>query len=91
MTAIINQEPILPNTLPQLAYGVTLTIRVDIITSYGALIFKAGQKVMVTEVVKRPGHWARFGGYWIPEKIEGVRVAGQIGLWYLSCFEETCA
>ena len=77
--------------IPQLlADGCTLTVRADIVTSYGAIIFKKGQQVKVSEVVKTDGHWARFGGYWIPEKIDGVRIAGHIGLWYLSCFEETC-
>lgn len=75
----------------KLGAGCRLTIREDIVTCYGAIIFKKGQQVKVSEVVKTEGRWARFGGYWIPEKIDGVRIAGHIGLWYLSCFEETCA
>ncbi len=66
--------------------GCELTLNSDIINISGKIIFKKGHKVVVREVLKSGGYWGKMSGYWIDERIDGVKLEGRYGIWSLSTF-----
>lgn len=72
-----------------LAEGCTLTIKNEIISPWGAIVFKPGDKVIVDEVLVNPGFYGKLTGQWHEEKIWGVKLKGRVGHWLLKAFEET--
>lgn len=74
-----------------LAAGCSLTFSGEIISDGGRIIAEKGQKVAVTEVLKKPGYWGKGSGQWYDEKIYGVKLKGYSGEWLLSAFVETSA
>jgi hypothetical protein len=70
--------------------GTELTIDHQIISSSGAIAFNKGHKVTVRDVVKIAGNWSyHLPDIWIPEKILGVKLEDEYGIWFLSAFTET--
>ncbi len=65
-----------------------LTVANEVFNEAGT-VFEKGQKVEVEQVIRTAGRWARFHNGWIPDKIEGVRIKGVAGMWFLRTFEET--
>ncbi|MEK6883290.1 MAG: hypothetical protein AABY22_26925 [Nanoarchaeota archaeon] len=68
--------------------GCTLTVANEVFNEAGT-VFEKGQKVEVEAVIRTAGRWARFHNGWIPAKIDGVRIKGTAGMWFLKTFEET--
>lgn len=66
--------------------GDTLTIRNDHVQHGGNIIFHAGQKVEIRELMIINGCWS--GLRWIPEKIIGVKLIDHYGVYPLDCFIE---
>ena len=67
--------------------GDKLTIKHDIIGISGSLLFAEGQEVTVREVVKSGGYYSKLCGYWIDERVHGVKLQGHYGIWFLTCFK----
>jgi hypothetical protein len=67
--------------------GDTLTIAHDILSLSGEIIFKKDVKIKVREVVKSGGFYGKVSGYWIDERIDGVKLQGHSGIWFLTCFK----
>lgn len=74
----------------QLSVGDVLTFKHDIISSSGRILHKKGKKDKIRELVKSGGYWGKVSGYWIDEKITGVKLENEYGIWSLEAFEETC-
>jgi len=72
-----------------LAEGVELTIDHDTVMSSGNNHFKKGQKVKVREVWKTEAKWSNFYNMWVPEKVHGVKLENEYGIYFLSLFTET--
>jgi hypothetical protein len=68
--------------------GDKLTIKSEIVDIGGHIIFSEGQTVEVLEVVKRGGFYGKNSGVWIDRKIVGVKLVGESGIWFPSCFVE---
>ncbi|MGE5317667.1 MAG: hypothetical protein ACM3ME_06700 [Chloroflexota bacterium] len=73
--------------MSELNLGTELTINADTIDNSGCIHFKRGQKVIVREVVKHGGYYS--WGYWIKERIIGVKLMNEYGIYFLSLFTET--
>lgn len=72
--------------------GATLTIESNLFDEYYCQVASKGEKVTIKEVVKTKGRWSRFfadDSCYIPEKIDGIKLEGKRGIWFLSAFEET--
>lgn len=69
--------------------GMTLTVDGEIVDIGGWTIFEKDQKVKVKEVQKEGGKWSKAFGMWMPEKVTGVKLKGQYGIWFLNTFKET--
>ena len=70
--------------------GDTLTIAHQIIGESGLIRFEADQKVVVREVVTNGGYWSRGcrPPRWIPERVAGVLLENELGLWLPRAFKE---
>ncbi len=69
--------------------GSILTISGDIFDIGGWIIFTNGQKVKIKEVLKTPARWSNFFNMYMPERIDGIKLNGHYGIWFLNTFEET--
>jgi hypothetical protein len=75
--------------LQDIKKGITLTIDGEIISQSGHISFKDGDKVKVKEVLKTPEKWSNFYNMYIPERIDGIKLFGKYGIWFLNTFKET--
>lgn len=73
----------------ELIVGSVLTINGEIISNSGKILYKSGDKVVVSEVIKGGGYWGKVSGCWIDKRIDGVKLKNHHGIWNLSCFKET--
>ena len=69
--------------------GITLTISGDIFDIGGFIIFENNKKVKVKEVLKTPSKWSNFFSTHMPERIDGIKLVGHYGIWFLNTFNET--
>ncbi len=72
-----------------LEIGGELTIVHDIFGIGGNYIFRKGQKVTIRDIWKTDGKWSNLYNYWQPERINGVKLHEESGIWFLDTFEET--
>ncbi len=72
-----------------IAEGNPLTIKNEIISETGKIIFNSGDKVKVKKIIIKEGFWGKRSGQWYPEEIIGFRLVGYRGEWPLSTFIET--
>lgn len=68
--------------------GDVLTVNSEIISHSGKIIFSPGDKVTVSEVLKAGGKYGKISGYFIPERIIGVKLKGHYGIWFNIFVEE---
>lgn len=76
----------------ELTAGSELTFSGNYFDEYYCQMASKGEKAIIKEVVKTKGRWSNFfagDSYYIPERIDGVKLAGKRGIWFLSAFEET--
>lgn len=69
--------------------GTTLTINGDIFGIGGWTIFENNQKVKIKEVLKTPSKWSNAFNMYMPERIDGIKLVGYYGIWFLNTFNET--
>lgn len=62
--------------------GDVLTVNSEIISQSGKIIFSKGDKVTVSEVIKTGGYYGKTAGYFIPERMVGVKLVGHYGIWF---------
>lgn len=65
-----------------------LTIKNDIISETGGIIFNKGDKVEVDEIIVKEGFWGKNTGQWYPEEIIGAKLVGYHGYWDKNTFVE---
>lgn len=69
--------------------GDVLTVTNEIITYGGYIIFAAGDKVTIREVLIKKGYWSRFcPDIWVKDKLIGFRLEEESGDWCPSTFNE---
>jgi hypothetical protein len=68
--------------------GDALTVNSDVISNSGKIIFSPGDKVTVSEVLKAGGYYGKVSGYWINERIIGVKLKWHYGIWSTSIFSK---
>lgn len=69
--------------------GDTLTVAGEIIDNAGCITFNKGQRVIVTQVIKRPAFVGKMSFQSYPEQITGVKVEGHNHtIWFPDTFEE---
>ena len=69
--------------------GDTLTIKSEIFTIGGQIIFTEGQKVIVRDTVIQAGHYSRLcPDIWYNDELLWVKLEGEYGLWRPDTFME---
>jgi len=68
--------------------GQTVLINNDIINHSGEIILEKGQTVTISGIDIKKGFWGKNSGIWYPDKITGIRIKEQYGIWSLNCFEQ---
>jgi len=66
--------------------GDALTVNSNVISNSGKIIFSIGDKVTVSEVLKTGGYYGKLAGYFITERIIGVKLKEHYGIWSTSIF-----
>ena len=73
----------------ELTSGDILTVKHEIISSAGRIIFNPEDKVQIDEVIIEEAHYGKMTGTYYPEKITDIKLVGYYGYWNLDTFEET--
>ena len=69
--------------------GDILTVNSEVIAEDGSIVFKDGQTVEVRELWVEEAHYSRlYPDIWVPEKLKGVKLVGQRGIWFTRMFKE---
>jgi hypothetical protein len=69
--------------------GDALTLKNEIFTIGGQIIFTEGQKVIVDEVIIEKGHYSKLcPDIWYEDKILWIKIENQYGLWQPNAFVE---
>ncbi len=72
-----------------IACGDVVTIKDEIFSESGRIIFHKGTKVQISEVIKKEAFWGKMSGVYYPEEITGLKIIGISGEWSLETFKET--
>jgi hypothetical protein len=69
--------------------GDTITVKSEIFTIGGQIIFTKGQKVVVSEVIVEKGHYSKIcPDIWYDDRLVWVKLEDQYGLWQPDAFVE---
>lgn len=69
--------------------GDKLTIDHEVFDIGGNIIFEANQEVVVSKLWVSEGRWSNLcPDIWIPEKLNGVYLVDEYGIWLPSLFKE---
>jgi hypothetical protein len=69
--------------------GDTITVKSEIFTIGGQIIFTEGQKVVVSETVIEKGHYSHTcPDIWYDDRLVWVKIEGEYGLWTPEAFVE---
>lgn len=67
----------------------TITVKSEIFTIGGQIIFTPGQKVIVSETIIEKGHYSHMcPDIWYDDRLVWVKIEGEYGLWSPEAFVE---
>ena len=87
MYGLIYEKP--NEYLLSLKEGDTLTSDGDVVTMGGDLLFEKGEKCIINEILKTPSRYSSTFNLQYAEKVDGFKIEGKYGIWFLNTFTET--